>query len=59
VCRLQNNIDAGADAGHRLAQKFHKKRLRQSMQDHYREAGILSISFGSHTPVDGLLVVDM
>jgi hypothetical protein len=52
-------IDAGPDTGHRLAQKFHKKRLRQTMQDHYREAGMLTISFSSHTPVDGVLVVDM
>jgi hypothetical protein len=56
---LQIDDDADADAGHRLAQKYHRKRLRQSMKDQFSEAGMLSISFATQAPIDGVLMVDM
>lgn len=48
-----------ADAGARIAEKFHVKRLDQAMRDQYYEAGMLSITFSGHVGMDGVFVLDM
>jgi hypothetical protein len=44
---------------HRLAEKYHVKRVNQAMEEQFREMGMSSVVFVAFTRPDGKLSVDM
>lgn len=50
---------AAADAVLRMAAKYHAKRIRQAMEEQYKEMGMTSIVFACYPRPDGKLAIDV